>query len=103
MFSFLAPQLSKFEPFTLTNHSIRIEWVLGFNGGSDNIQMSIELRSHEVRRKRRSADSVAMTFDVEVNQNSLITPALPFGQSYEIMAILENEYGTNVHTVTSEL
>ena len=97
----IAPQLSKFESISLSNHSIRIEWVLGTNGGSDNIQMSIELRTREIK-KRRDVESVPMTFDVEVTQNTLISPVLPFGRSYEIIGTLINEYGTNIYTITSK-
>ena len=98
-----APKLSLFEAISLTNHSLRVQWILEYTGGSSDLYMSIDVRSHEVKRRRRSIDSsdpVAMTFEVSVEDGMLLTPSLPFGRSYEIQGMITNQYGMAIHTVT---
>lgn len=45
---------------------------------------------------------MAMTFEVEVEKEVLITPLLPFGQSYAVRVTMTNEYGTTVHESTGK-
>ena len=95
--------MSYFEAISLSNHSIRIEWVLEYTGGSDNIHMMVEVESHEVKRPKRSTLSpppVSMEFEVGVNENVLVTPSLPYGRSYQVSSHIGNEFGSTSHMVT---
>lgn len=70
--------------------------------------MSIDIKSHFIsKKKKRSTDSstdfIPMTFDVEVDQQILITPAVPYGRSYEISTTIVNIYGSTQYIITSML
>lgn len=92
-----------FDAVMLANHSIRIEWSLAYDGGSEVTQMSIDIKPHLISKKRSTEDDSLMVFDVTVDQGILITPALPYGRSYRISATIENIYGSTTHIVTSML
>ena len=43
-----------------------------------------------------------MSFDVGVNDNVLITPALPYGRSYHVMGVVSSEYGSRKHNTIGD-
>ena len=43
-----------------------------------------------------------MSFDVGVNDNVLVTPALPYGCSYHVMGVVSSEYSSRKHNTIGD-
>ena len=74
-----------------------IEWKVEYTGGSHDIQMTITIQSNKLQQHKRSITPDSMSFDVGVNDNVLVTPALPYGRSYHVMGVVSSEYGSRKH------
>lgn len=74
-----------------------IKWELEYTGGSHDIQMIITIQSNELKQRKRSITPESMSFDVGVNDNVLVTPALLYGRSYHVMGVVSSEYGSRKH------
>ena len=66
------------------------------------ITFGITIQSNELQQHKRSITPDSMSFDVGVNDNVLITPALPYGRSYHVMGVVSSEYGSRKHNTIGD-
>jgi hypothetical protein len=95
-----APKLSYLRVSSQADNSLLITWDLEYDGGSHDIHMTVSIQSNALRRRRYTLP-MSTSYSINVYSNSLRTPVLPFGRTYDIMATISTEHGSNQESATA--